>query len=377
MNFAIAKTPHSFTLLTGNDTISREKARDDIIAAVQERAGQAEIERFDPEAHSSVSFTERMITPSLFQTVRVFLVLDAHTLSREDLENFSSVFPYDIPDVFVIIESEKSKAGKNRERAVPKEFGKFIESFMHKTEEQPSKFASADFTMPPDYKMTDWLESQTPLLVGRTISKPDAGYLIDLVGNDSAVLYSELQKIDIHLPPKKPIDRAAIESVSGATRLMTQFECAQALGRKDFARVLEIIDSLYLGSVYLPLYINAIFKHFWALFRINNYALANPQELSEFQRAIKRYDKAVQNNLGLKIGVAAGLLSNTQAGGVYPIIIKSGVVQQALSFREQDYKKIFKWLGEYDIGIKTGRIDDSKIGFQLLCYKIFRAGALE
>jgi DNA polymerase III delta subunit len=225
--------------------------------------------------------------------------------------------------------------------------------------------------------MADWLESQTPFLVNRTISKSDAGYLIDLVGNDSAVLYSELQKIDIHLPAKKRIDRAAIESVSGATRLMTQFECAQALGRKDFARVLEIIDSLYLGSVYLPLYINAIFKHFWALFRINNYALANPQELSEFQRAIKRYDKAVQNNLGLKIGVAAGLLSDAQAGGVYPIIIKSGVVQQALSFREQDYKKIFKWLGEYDIGIKTGRIDDSKIGFQLLCYKIFRAGALE
>jgi DNA polymerase III delta subunit len=91
MNFAIAKTPHSFTLLTGNDTISREKARDDIIAAVQERAGQAEIERFDPEAHSSASFTERIITPSLFQTVRVFLVLDAHTLSREDLENLSGV----------------------------------------------------------------------------------------------------------------------------------------------------------------------------------------------------------------------------------------------------------------------------------------------
>ena len=112
MNFAIAKTPHSFTLLTGNDTISREKARDDIIAAVQERAGQAEIERFDPEAHSSASFTERIITPSLFQTVRVFLVLDAHTLSREDLENLSGVFPYDFPDVFVIIESEKSKGGK-------------------------------------------------------------------------------------------------------------------------------------------------------------------------------------------------------------------------------------------------------------------------
>jgi DNA polymerase III delta subunit len=373
---AAAKTPPQFTLLTGNDSISREKARDDIIAAVQERSGRAAIERFDPEALSSASFAERIITPSLFQTVRVFLVHDAHTLSREDLENFSGVFPYDIPDVYVVFESEKSGTPKSRERSVPKEFGRFAESFVRKAAEQPAKFACADFIMPPDYKMADWLEAQTPLLIGRTISKAEAGYLIDLVGNDSAVLYSELQKIDIHLPPKKPIDRNAIESVSGATRLMTQFECAEALGRKDFARVLEIIDSLYLGSVYLPLYISAIFKHFWALFRIKNYASANPSELSELQRAIKRYDKAVQNDLGLKIGVASGLLSESQRNGVYPIIIKSGVIQQALSFREQDFKKIFKWLGEYDIGIKTGRIDDSKIGFQLLCYKIFRAGEI-
>jgi DNA polymerase III delta subunit len=372
----IFKTPVSFTLLAGNDTISREKARNDIIAAIQRHSAQAAIERFDPEAHSFASFTERIITPSLFQTGRIFLVRDAHALSREDLDNLTSVFPYDIPDVHIVIETEKSLADRSRERAVPKDFGLFAASFIEKASAQPAKFAFAEFIMPPDYKMADWLEAQTPHLVGRSISKTDAGYLIDLVGNDGSVLYSELQKIDIHLPPKKPIDRAAIESVSGATRLMTQFECAQALGRKDFARVLEIIDSLYLGSVYLPLYISAIFKHFWALFRINNFAFSNPSDLAGFQRAIKRYDKPVQNELGLKIGVAAGILSEKQRTSVYPAVIKSGIVQQALSFREQDYKKIFKWLEEYDIGIKTGRIDDSKTGFQLLCYKIYKVGEI-
>jgi DNA polymerase III delta subunit len=372
MSASNPKPPASFTLLSGNDTISREKARDDIIAAIQGQPAQASVERFDPEAHSFASFTERIITPSLFQTGRIFLVRDAHTLSRGDLDNLTSIFPYDIPDVHTIIETEKSLTEKSRERAAPKDFGLFSASFIEKAAADPAKFACAEFTMPPDYKMADWLEAQSPHLVGRTISKTDAGYLIDLVGNDSSVLYSELQKIDIHLPPEKPIDRAAIESVSGATRLMTQFECAQALGKRDFARVLEIIDSLYRGSVYLPLYISAIFKHFWALFRINNYFSLNPSELAEFQRAIKRYDKAVQNELGLKIGVASGILSEKQRTSVYPVIIKSGIVQQASSFREQDYKKIFKWLEEYDIGIKTGRIDDSKIGFQLLCYKIFK-----
>jgi hypothetical protein len=368
MNTAITKMPASFTLLGGNDTISREKARDNSIAAVQGAA----IERFDPEGPSFASFIENIITPSLFQTARIFLIRDAHALSREDLESLSGVLSYDIPDVYVIIETDKFRADKGKDHAFSKDFGRFVESFIEKAAEKPVKFAFAEFIMPPDYKMTDWLEAQTPLLVNRTISKIDAGYLIDLVGNDSSVLYSELQKIDIHLPPKKPVDRAAIDLVSGATRLMTQFECAQALGRKDFTRVLEIIDSLYLGSVYLPLYISAIFKHFWALFRIKNYASANPAEFSEFQRAIKRYDRPVQNELGLKIGVASGLLSEKQGSRVFPAIIKSGIVQQALSFTEQNYKKIFNWLEEYDIGIKTGRIDVSKIGFQLLCYKIYR-----
>ena len=376
MSAGPSKIPVQCTLLAGNDAISREKARDNIIAAVQSRFDQAAIERFDPEGQPFASFTERIITPSLFQTVRIFLIRDAHALSPEDLESLSGVLPYDIPDVYIVIETDASRAEKGRERRVSRGFGLFIESFVKKAAEQPAKFACAEFIMPPDYKMADWLEAQTPLLVNRTISKADASYLIDLVGGDSSVLYSELQKIDIHLPPEKPIDRAAIESVSAATRLMTQFECAQALGRKDFQRVLEIIDSLYLGSVYLPLYISAIFKHFWALFRIKNYAAANPLDFTGFQRAIKRYDKAVQNELGLKIGMASGLLSEKQSSKVYPVIIKSGIVQQAFSFMEQDYKKIFKWLGEYDIGIKTGRIDDSKIGFQLLCYKIFKVGEL-
>jgi DNA polymerase III delta subunit len=249
-------------------------------------------------------------------------------------------------------------------------------AFAEMAEKQPQRFSIAEFAMPPDYKMSQWVVSRTPHLFGRSISPKDADFLIECVGTDSSTLHSELQKLDVFLPPKAPIDHASIEAVSGATRLMTQFELSQALGKRDFPKVLSIIDSLYTGSVYVPLYVSAIFKHFWALFRISLYAKAHPDELRQFLASMKRFNKAVQDEIGLKIGVAAGLLTEKQRTSVYPVIVKSEVVQQSQSFSEEHYKNIFKWLGDYDVAVKTGRTGADKTGFQLLCYKIFKAAEI-
>jgi DNA polymerase III delta subunit len=92
---------------------------------------------------------------------------------------------------------------------------------------------------------------------------------------------------------------------------------------------------------------------------------------------MKRYNKEVQDEIGLAIGSAAGLLSDKQKNSVYPVIVKPALTQQAMSFTEAQYKKIFGLLRDHDIGIKTGRIDDSKIGFQLLCFKIFKVADIE
>jgi len=372
-----AVRPVTFTLLMGDDTISREKAKTNAIAAVQAASTGAMIERFDPDGQPFASFAERIITPSLFQAVRIFLLRDVHRLKKDDLDLLKNVFAYDIPDIHVIIESDVARVKKGRERTLSKDFEQWLQVYLDNVGARPDTFAFMEYPQPAEYKMAQWLEAQTPLLLGRSIARRDAEYLVDLVGTDGAALYSELQKIDVFLPPNKNVDRAAIEAVSGATRLMTHFELAQALGKKDFPKALEIIDSLYMGSVYPPLYISAIFKHFWALFRIALYAKANPGEMKKFEASMKRYNKEVQDEIGLGIGIAAGLLSDKQRTSVYPVIVKPGLTQQALSFTEAHFKKIFGWLKEHDIGIKTGRMDDSKIGFQLLCYKIYNVAEIE
>ena len=371
------KQPVSFTLLMGDDTISREKAKRSAIDAIQAGAKDAGIERFDPDNQSFASFAERIITPSIFQGVRIFVIRDAHHLKKDDLEIVTAVFSYDIPDVFVIIEADVARVKKGRERAMPKDFEEWVRVFTDNVRAHPEKFALFEFPQPPEYKMAQWVEAQTPLLLGRTITHKDAEYLVDLAGNDGATLYSELQKIDVYLPANKPIDRRAIDAVSGATRSMSPFELAQALGKRNFSKALEIVDSLYRGSVYLPLYIAAVFKHFWALFRIAIYIKKNPEEARQFEASMKRYNKSVQEEIGVKIGVAAGLLSEKQRTAVFPVLVKPDMVGQSKSFSEADYAKIFKWLKEYDVGIKTGRSDDSKIGFQLLCYKIFNVAEVE
>jgi DNA polymerase III delta subunit len=374
MSAETTKRPASFTLIMGDDTLSREKARDDALAFAKDSGSEVVIERFDSGNQSLASFTERIITPSLFPATRFFLFRETHLFKKNDLDQLTELFSFDIPDVFVIFETDKTSARKGRGQGLTEDFGVWLEAFQKRVGEHPEKFSVVEYIMPPDYKMAQWVAARTPLFFNRSISPKDAEYFIECVGNDGSTLYSELQKLDVFLPPKKPIDRLAIEAVCGANRLMAPFELAQALGKKDFPRALEIIDSLFRGSVHVPLFVSAIFKHFWALFRISVYAGAHPEEMRKFTSSMKHYSKQVQDEIGLKIGVAAGLLSENQRSSVYPKIVKSNVVQQALSFTEEHYKKIFRWLGDYDVGIKTGRTDDDKTGFELLCYKIIRAG---
>jgi DNA polymerase III delta subunit len=359
-------------LLMGDDTMSREKARGDAVASLNASGSEVVVEHFDSSAQSFASYAENIITPSLFPVIRLFLIREAHLLKKNELSQLADVFSFDIPDVYVIIETDRMKSKKGRGPALPEEFGHWVEKFKKLVGERPEKFSLVEYIMPPEYQMSPWVQNRAPLLFERNISPKDADYFIECVGSDSSTIYSELQKLDVYLPPQKPIDRAAIEAVCGATRLMTQFELAQALGKKDFPRVLEIIDSLYRASVYVPLYLSAMFKHFWAMFRITMWAKQHPEEMAKFQASMKRYNKPIQDEIGLTIGIAAGLLSEKQQSSVYPKIVKSNIVQQASSFTEEQYKKIFRWLGDYDIGIKTGRVGDDKTGFQLLCYKIFR-----
>jgi DNA polymerase III delta subunit len=356
-----------FVLLAGDDTTSRDIARDEIVAAVKKQQPAADTERYNSDNGDFAAFFERIISPSLLSPLRVFLIPNVHTLGDKELELLATLLDYDVPDACVVMETEKLRAAKRgKEAALSKKYAACLGAFEERAEKTPSRFVMQLFPMPAEYKMAEWVEQNTLRIWGRRISKMDAEHLVDLVGADTALLHSELSKIDLFLAPGDTISAGVIDKVAGAMRQSTQFELAQALGVKDMARVLEIIETVYAGSVYLPLFVGAVFRHFWSLFKIRQFAKDNPS-------LVKRYrspGRQQQNDAALAIAVGAGILFESQAGRLFPAVIKPRLIDQALSFTFDQYKRIFALLADFDTGIKTGRFDDSKTGFQVFCYRI-------
>ncbi|HUI92147.1 MAG TPA: hypothetical protein VLX68_07870 [Chitinivibrionales bacterium] len=360
-----------FVLLAGDDITSRELAAADLIAAVKKQQPGAEVHRYGGQDAPFDEFCEGILTPSLLSPLRVFVIPDVHLLDDKELGQLAAVFGADAADALVVMETEKLRAAKkSKEAALSKKYGAWLGDFEERAVKEPQKFLIETFPRPPDYKMAEWVGAQAAHLFGRRITRDDAEHLVDLVGADTAVLHSELQKIDLFLEPAAAISRAVIDTVAGATRQATQYELAQALGEKNMARALEIIESIYAASVYLPPYVGAVFRHFWSLFRISEFTKANPGTLRNY-RSVGRQQ---QNDAALEIAVAAAVLSAGQQGRLFPAVIKPRLIEQALSFTAGQYKRIFCLLAEFDTGLKTGRYDDSKAGFQVFCYRIVRGG---
>jgi DNA polymerase III delta subunit len=358
--------PHVAVFL-GGDAIRRRAARDRLLHAIEERHGEVGHERFDPSGDTVDGFVERMITPSLFQTTRVFSIRHADGLPQRDLGRLAEAVGYDIPDVYLVVDIDEG-AGKDGAKVVKhlrvKELAK----------KNRGRYAIYDFAKPPDYKMAAWLSEHAPELFGRRLSPDDAEYLVDLVGTEMEVLHSELQKIDIHLKPKAPFDRAAIDSITGATRTMSSFELAEALSAKELPRALEVLDSLFSTTFYAPTCISVVFRRFWSMRKIRAYAHANPAKVRRYLSSQYK----TKNEIAHEIGVAAGLLRpGDPVGRAYPLVVKSRIVEQARAFADHHLETIFRWLRDFDVDVKTGRIDPTEGVLQLLCYRIVRVSELD
>jgi len=351
-------------VLWGEDTVSRERAREALIAALEAEAGPYTREPFDPAAESAALFAQRMLTPSLFQETRIFHLRHAQTVGDEDLGELDTALSGDIEGVYCVIEIDEEK----------KDTGRILKK-LHIDERVSAKPPTAcllEFKKPRDWEIAGWLVDNAPLLINRKIARADAEYMIERVGTDLDTLYSELQKIDLYLAPSAPVTRAVIDHITGAVRPATPFELAAALGRRDFPRAMRIIDMLFSVTVSMPFVVSMIGRHFWALFRIKKFLAANPAVGRRFT-ASKGGKNQDQTETGLAIGKAAGLFGDGEERKIYPVLIKSGIVDQAMGFSEDELARILGWLLEFDTGIKTGTIEPTRDNLQMLCYRIVRA----
>jgi len=362
------KTPQVI-VISGNDFIGREKARENSIRSLYSRFPDATEERYDASREPFEAFIERMLTPSLFQNTRIFFVKHAQDFSDAELQRLAVVVSAELADVYVCIEFEEGESKKNKSRKVSE-----LLALPAKIKKDPEKFAHLHFDKPPDYKLAEWLTVQVPLLFNRRITRDAAESIIDLAGTELDKVYSELQKIDINLPDKAPVDKEAVGTVIAATRAMNAFELARALSQKDLPRALDIIDSLFQNDFYAPAAVSAIFKQFWSLFKVRAFATENREKANAYFKA--RYEE--KSRIALEIGIRCGLLqASDTVKKAYPVMILSGVIDQAVKYKDEHLCRIFTWLREYDVGIKTGMVKPAREPFQLLCYKIARVEQLQ
>ncbi|NLG17468.1 MAG: DNA polymerase III subunit delta [Fibrobacter sp.] len=355
-------------ILAGNDSVGREYTRKGIIEKIGKLHDPVLTERFDTGNGDFSLFIQNILTPSLFQETRIFLAGHAQELSDPDIRELNKLLDNPPPDCYLIIEIDEDKKGKEQESKTAKKL-----SASKRAASPEIRFM--EFPKPPDYKIGQWLTTQVPQLFGRSISKADADYLSDLAGSDIDTLYSELQKIDIHLPAGQRIDRNAIELIVGASRQMTVYELASVLSQKQFPRALTILDSLFSTGFYAPLMISALFRHYWALFRIRRFAEANPQVIKTFLNS-RGFNDPEQNAAAFAIGRASGLLAAGEQRKVYPVIIASGIVPLARKFSDEELTVVLKWLLEFDAGVKSGRVEGTEQEVQIFCFKIARVSEL-
>ena len=355
-------------VFSGDDYIGREKAKENIINKLYLKYTDITEERFDSTREPFEVYIERIITPSLFQSVRIFHIRHVQDYTDRELHRLEVILSTDFPDVYVIIEFEAKNGRKAKKQSVATKL-----AIKSKVKNNPKKYLHLQFDKPPDYKLAEWLTIQVPILFNRRISKEGAECILDLAGNELDKLYSELQKIDIHLPDKASIDKVAVETITDASRAMSPYELAGALGQKNLPRVLEIIESLYQHNFYAPPTIAVIFRHFWNVLKVRAYANENKDTANAYFRAQYTEKTKIAHEIGVKTGL---LRESDPEKKAYPVMILSRIIDQASEFNNEHLKQIFIWLRDFDVGIKTGYVKPTKQAFQLLCYRIVRVAEL-
>ncbi len=355
--------------LTGSDSIGREKAKEKYRDSLFGLYPDISEEKYDSSVESFESFIERIITPSLFQNTRLFIIRHAQNVPTKEIEKLSPILDSEIPDAFVFIEWDTPNKRGRQTKTIAQLLG-----VKKRAKEKPELFRFLEFDRPPDYKMAEWLTNQVPLLFDRTIAKQAAQDLVDLVGNELDKLYSELQKIDIHLPEKAPINQEVITTITGASRTVNPFELAKALAQKNVSRVLELIDALYNQNVSTTACLNTLFKYYWNLFKIRAYAHGNRKNIEAYRRARYSEQMKIAHTIGVETTIMAPSDSEKKA---YPIMILSGIIDQALKYRYTHFKTIFTHIKDFDRGVKTGGVKPTKEAFEQLCYRIVRVAQLE
>ncbi len=354
-------------VFSGDDHISLEKEKERIAGEMKMNSGEVSYERFLDSDESFEEFISRALTPSMFQSSRIFCIDDIPSLSQSDMSMLSEAVKSSVEGVRFFV-SLKKPAGsvKSKKALTPASFLKKLglSSGSPRIEKISRK-------IPREYELPEWVVETAGSVFRRKIEKRAAEKLVEMKGADTGRLYSELDKLDIYLDGKNVITEESIDIMTDASRDVKPYEIPGIIAAGRSEELFRTLDLVFKGSFSAPFYISVLFSHFWKLARIRSFAVKNMALVQRYKKNTGNYK--ARNQAAFEIGVGSGILKSTDKyTKAYPVIIKSGMIEQAQRYKEQHIKRVFRYLLDYDLNMKRGVIKVDKNTFMDLCFRIMK-----
>ncbi len=161
---------------------------------------------------------------------------------------------------------------------------------------------------------------------GLTIDGEAAHLLVDFIGNDLAAIENEILKIKLNLAPNTPIQKSHIYEFVGISREYNVFELQRAIGLKQTAKALHILQNMALHVKSNPLIptIAALYAYFNKIWIVKHNLSKTDQALAAilnvpFAGFIKEYRSAAAMYSNQELEQSIHLLHeyDLKAKGVY------------------------------------------------------------
>jgi len=174
-------------------------------------------------------------------------------------------------------------------------------------------------------RLIKWLSSRLAA-EGKQMDKRAMEYLIACSGDNLAIIEQELHKIFLYTENVKVISLDIIKEIIGKSSKVSIFEVVDAVGDRDAARAIELIRGMLATGV-PPVYIFfMIVRQFRLMLHVKdllNEGFSEKQAASQLQLHPYAFRKALE---------------------------------QSKNFSESDLKRIFKYLLQVDLSLKTSSV---------------------
>ncbi len=135
-----------------------------------------------------------------------------------------------------------------------------------------------------DDKIPEWIISRFRM-AGKNTNIEAASNLMAQTGNSLFNLKNEIEKILMYVQDRDIVNVEDIKFVAGASREFNAFDLRNAIGKKDLAEALKILESLMITIDSEMIIISVLYNYFLTLFKLPE-AMATIQNQYQLARAV-------------------------------------------------------------------------------------------